>query len=231
MVGEKDYKKICDGDLYSVLKLASRSDLDDLVQYILKASTENLTENKSYKKYNPHHEHYYRAIGDEIRSFGGNSFANLFRGEGPPYQEIVEDVAKNIGANIGGGVVETETNILKKVFEDFWEELSLEDRKKFVDKIKENEGGSISATLPATAIMAQIGLRVLAVNVTSIVGAQLLGRSLGLLLGPVGWVATGVWTAIDLAGPAFRVTKPCVIQIAKIRQELIFAGLNTQVKK
>lgn len=44
---------------------------------------------------------------------------------------------------------------------------------------------------------------------------------IAVFLGPVGWVLTGVWTAIDLAGPAFRVTVPCVLHIAMLRQRMI----------
>ena len=33
-------------------------------------------------------------------------------------------------------------------------------------------------------------------------------------------VLTGLWTAIDIAGPAYRVTIPCVIQIAFLRAKM-----------
>ena len=46
-----------------------------------------------------------------------------------------------------------------------------------------------------------------------------LTRLLGILVGPVGWAITGAWTAIDLASPAYRVTVPCVVQVAAIRHE------------
>ena len=42
---------------------------------------------------------------------------------------------------------------------------------------------------------------------------------MSLLTGPVGWVITGAWTLIDIAGPAFRVTLPAVIQIAVLRKK------------
>ena len=43
------------------------------------------------------------------------------------------------------------------------------------------------------------------------------GRAVAALAGPVGWVIAGVWTAVDLAGPAYRVTIPCVLHIAMLR--------------
>jgi Zn finger protein HypA/HybF involved in hydrogenase expression len=49
-------------------------------------------------------------------------------------------------------------------------------------------------------------------------------RLLGILAGPIGWAVTAIWTAIDIAGPAFRVTIPATIYIAALRQ----AELNKQ---
>ncbi|WP_338420424.1 hypothetical protein, partial [Aeromonas veronii] len=40
------------------------------------------------------------------------------------------------------------------------------------------------------------------------------------LTGPIGWVISGVWAAVDLAGPAYKVTIPCVIHVAMLRKKL-----------
>ena len=47
-----------------------------------------------------------------------------------------------------------------------------------------------------------------------------LTRWMAIFAGPVGWWFTGLWTAYDLAGPAYRVTIPAVIQIAYMRTKL-----------
>ncbi|WQU81156.1 hypothetical protein KVD08_07635 [Helicobacter pylori] len=44
-----------------------------------------------------------------------------------------------------------------------------------------------------------------------------LTRGLSILTGSVGWIITGVWTAIDIAGPAYRVTIPACIVVATLR--------------
>lgn len=44
-----------------------------------------------------------------------------------------------------------------------------------------------------------------------------IGRVLGVLTGPVGLALTGLYTAYDISNPAFRITLPCVVQIAWIR--------------
>ncbi len=47
-----------------------------------------------------------------------------------------------------------------------------------------------------------------------------LTRGLSILAGPIGWIITGVWTAIDIAGPAYRVTIPACILVATLRLKL-----------
>ena len=42
-------------------------------------------------------------------------------------------------------------------------------------------------------------------------------RAFAVLTGPIGWILTGIWTAFDIAGPAYRVTVPCTIIIAYLR--------------
>lgn len=77
----------------------------------------------------------------------------------------------------------------------------------------------------------------IAIIVANIVAKTILGRGLSLglnrvltkglsvLAGPIGWIIIAIWTAIDLAGPAFRVTIPCVLQVTMIRlaqQQVIY---------
>lgn len=50
-------------------------------------------------------------------------------------------------------------------------------------------------------------------------GFGLLSRGLGIMMGPVGWIVLSGWTAWDIAGPAYRVTVPAVIQVAFLRMK------------
>lgn len=47
-----------------------------------------------------------------------------------------------------------------------------------------------------------------------------LTRMASIMMGPVGWVLAALWTIVDIAGPAYRVTVPAVIQIAYIRESV-----------
>ena len=49
----------------------------------------------------------------------------------------------------------------------------------------------------------------------------LLMRGIGVLMGPVGWIASGAWLVNDLAGPAYRCTVPSIIHVALLRQMLL----------
>ncbi|PVX82416.1 hypothetical protein C7402_109270 [Paraburkholderia unamae] len=46
-------------------------------------------------------------------------------------------------------------------------------------------------------------------------------RYLSVAIGPVGWVISTLWTVAGLASPAYRVTLPCVVQIAYMRQKAL----------
>ena len=45
-----------------------------------------------------------------------------------------------------------------------------------------------------------------------------LARTMSMLTGPIGWSITAVWTLFDIAGTAYRVTIPAVIEVAYLRK-------------
>lgn len=239
-ISDQDFLNISRGDLYSLLRSSSDEDLGFLVDYILRASTETLSRKPEYESHHPRHACYAGLIGDEIRAFGGNTFANSFRGEGPPYEEIVVDICRRMKVKPTEDVVENEKALLTKTFADAWEKLSTEEREAFLQEAG-CKTGSLSAATPITVILGQLGTKFgasLAYRMGHVAAdaaaKQLLGRGLaaaanvtltrtaGTLIGPIGWVLTGVWTAIELAGPAYRVTVPCVLHIAYLRQKVLF---------
>jgi len=42
-------------------------------------------------------------------------------------------------------------------------------------------------------------------------------------------VITGLWTAFDIVGPAYRVTIPTVIQVAVVRQKYLYDDQEKEV--
>ena len=109
-------------------------------------------------------------------------------------------------------------------------------RKDLLDAIGADHKGGIPAALPIMAIQAAIRLGgfaayQLALIVANAVARQVLGhglrlaanaglaRVMGVLAGPIGLAITILWTILDIAGPAYRVTIPCVLQVAYMRQK------------
>ncbi|WP_339535514.1 ubiquinol-cytochrome C chaperone family protein [Pseudomonas hunanensis] len=179
-------------------------------------------------------------IAKEIRLFGGNSILNLFRKDGVPYQEIVEDVAKHLKVNFGKDPINViEQEILGKILTRAFEQMSDEERKVILDELGVT---NYSTTGPAAAIAAicaakaggfatfkiativanAIAKAILGKGLTFVVNGQLM-RTISVAIGPIGWAITALWTAADLASPAYRVTVPCVVQLAYMRQKAMMA--------
>lgn len=233
-----------DSDL-SFLRQASNEDLDPLVGYILNAEiSESLSDSDEYKSYHPDHRQYVDLIDREIRDFGGNTFANAFRSLFDmghiSYEEVVHDVADKMDVKYEkhNSVEAIEDAILFAVLAKAWPKMTEEERKEFysVANLKVDVPGHIPSSVPAIALQAAIRMGgfasyQLAVIVANAVAKFVLGRglsfaatatltrSIAVFAGPIGWAITGLWTAIDLAGPAYRVTIPCVIQIAMLRHK------------
>ncbi len=178
------------------------------------------------------------------RKMGGHELMNLCRkGDGIPYDELVYDVGKKMKVPDISKVNTTEGNealILKKALSDAFDKMTPEERAKFIAAVGlENRNLPVGAAgaVVVQMLMAQLGaggLCYIALLLTEMLSVALLGRvaaigalmvvdgavanAAGVLLGPIGWFATGAWLANDLAGPAYRKTVPFVIHFAALRQ-------------
>lgn len=230
---------VFDKDINPVLEIASNEDLEILVEYLKEKLSESLTDHESYKLHSPSHSEYADLIAKEVRDMGGNSFANVFRGgEGPAYHEMVCDVASKIKApfNKEKSIEDIENVILETILTKALDQMSDEDKQSLMDEMggKGNlsKGGIATSAFVAifrsggfysyqlTLIVAnQIAKLVLGRGLMLATNATLM-RTASVLTGPIGWAITGLWTAVDLAGPAYKVTIPCVIHIAMLRKKL-----------
>ncbi|WP_017454477.1 YaaW family protein [Herbaspirillum rubrisubalbicans] len=188
-------------------------------------------------------------IAKEIRTFGGNTLVNLFRGGGIEYSELVRDVADHlkVSYNKNGSALTIELAILQKLFSDALEKMPAEERKQVLDELNVGElaglgpaaigiaiaGGKLAgfATFKMALIVANAIARAVLGKGLSLAANAALTRTMGFMLGPVGWVLTGLWTVADLASPAYRVTVPCVVQVAYIRQKYLSKTTTTTCKK
>lgn len=199
--------------------------------------TEGLSGSETFKRYYPSN---IRAmlpeLVDEFRLFGGNTFANLFRGNGPKYTEILRDVAKRnkVSFRKRNSEEQIEQYLLQKLFDESLNNASDEELRKMMKELGYPTTNFTRQAAIATLMTAWkaggFQSYILLVSVVNAVMKFLIGRGLSLaanaaltrmasiMMGPIGWVFTGFWTLIDIAGPAYRITVPATIQIAYIRQ-------------
>ena len=181
-------------------------------------------------------------IAAEIQCFGANTFATLLRGgEGILYKEVLTDVCDKLKVNYNNSssVEKIETHLLMKILEDSIEKLSpseLQDLarnlglKNFSGITPEALVGIFQAVFRAggfksyqlTLIIVNYIMKAILGRGLSLAGNAALTRTMSVLAGPIGWTITGLWTAIDIAGPAYRVTIPAVIHVAVLRQKYLY---------
>ena len=241
-----------DSDLEFLGQMKSE-DLNDLVFCLTHDKdgdarlTEELTMNERYKQYYPDHHQYWKDIAAEIQCFGANSFVTIFRGgKGVLYREVLTDVCDKLKVNYNknSAVDKIENNMLMKIIADALEKMSSEELRKLAESVglKNTDGitaealtGVFQAAFVAggfmsyqiTLIVVNAVLKLLIGRGLSIAGNAALTRAMAVFTGPIGWILTGIWTAIDIAGPAYRVTIPAVIQIAALRKKHLMGEAAT----
>lgn len=239
------YRK--DADL-EILASASDEDLLILVDYLIKDRdgsprlTEELTLTEVYKKYSDRPSMYWQEIAGELQHFGGNGIANLVRnifgnGEGVLYREILCDVCDKMKVNYNSkaSIEIIEMNLLQKILIDAIDKMNSEELKKIIDeldlKTTDFTKEALIAALQAGILKGGFFAYQIAVIVANAVAKAILGRGLsltanatitrvmGAFAGPIGIALTILWTLVDIAGPAYRVTIPAVVQVAYIRMK------------
>ena len=214
-----------------------------------KRLTEELTLSDSYKKHYPYHSLYWEEIAAEIQCFGGNTFANMFRGgKGVLYKEVLCDVCDKMKVNYNKNspVERIENGLISKVLEDSLEKMSPDEIRRLATElgIKNTQNitkqvllGSFQTIFRAggfksyqlTVIVVNAVLKALIGRGLSFAGNAAATRVFAVLSGPIGWVITGLWTAFDIAGAAYRVTIPAVIQVAALRQKILYANTADEI--
>lgn len=178
-------------------------------------------------------------VAAELQRFGGNTFLNAFRhGRGPSYESIVLDVCKKMKVKDVGEhdtAEEMEQKLLLTLTEKMVEKLSAEEIEKLMRELKieghsYTKQGLMAALLVARTVNKRFFLFIMS-SISFYVTELLVGRGVmaaawgvlsrgtQMLLGPVGWLVCGAWTAWDIAGPAYRVTVPAVVQVAYMRMK------------
>lgn len=242
-----------DNDIEFLGELKSE-DLNDLVYCLTHDKdgtnrlTEELTNNPKYKQHHPNHNMYWTAIAGEIQCFGANSVATLFRGgEGVSYREVLTDVCDRLKVNYSkeATIESIEENLLMKIVTDAINKMTDAEVRELAESVgftkisssKEFLLGAFQAVFKAggfksyqlTAIIVNAVLKALIGRGLSFAATGTMMRALSVMTGPIGWTITGVWTILDIASPAYRITIPAVIQVAFLRKKHLYGELAQQV--
>ena len=96
--------------------------------------TESITNSDDYKKYGTKYSKYWKVIAGELQEFGGNSFANLFRGNGVKYDEVLSDILDKIKVsyNKSSHIINKEDALIEKIFSDMLEDMPKEKKMELV---------------------------------------------------------------------------------------------------
>lgn len=213
--------------------------------------TENLTYSEKYKKHYPDHKMYWEEIAEELQLFGGNTFMNLIKGnKGVLYREILCDVCDRLKVNYNkkSAVTLIEQHLLMKILSDALEKMSPEEIKQLADELGINSQKMISSPQGLLGVFLAIYKAggVQSYKLTLMISNLILsafGKKLppvmfnaGFvampkpLIGPIGLIS-GILLAIDIAGAAYRVTIPAVIQVAYLRSLFVNRDEINQFKK
>ncbi|WP_279205053.1 hypothetical protein [Obesumbacterium proteus] len=217
----------CDEALVTLLLNADKGDIDLLIDYVTNTGKFGFSMSDSVKAVlldaklqDVPDDETLRLLVRELQHFGGNTFVNLFRRNGVSYSEIIDDVASHLKIKVpaAASVEEKEALIIDCVFSSSWQKMSDDERSQILRDM--NISVSVSLDIPVwqkAALVANGLAQTTAGKVLPLIAGLGIGRVLGILTGPVGLAITGLYTAYDISTPAFRVTLPCVVQIAWIR--------------
>lgn len=198
--------------------------------------SEQLTNTDAYLRYYPDRlPMMWQEIANELQRFGGNTLVNVVRKGGVYYREILNDVCRKLEVYYTGyeDTAELEKRLLEKVCMEAVKHMSEEELRGLAQELELPEknprkymlvlalqmvirrGGALFTRM--ALYVGQVVSHMLLNRGVLMLGGNVLNKAFGIFGGPVGWAITLGWAACDLAAPAYRVTIPCVIQVACMR--------------
>ena len=239
-----------DSDL-EFLQYCDNQTLKDLTDIITKDKdgvhrlTEGLSLKNGYKQYYPHNlKVIWQDIAEELQLFGGNTIANMFRGNGVLYKEILIDVAKKLKVDFdkNDDTKLIEDYVLQKITMDGINKMNIDELKTFAIDMDIAFDPSIGSKQALEKIIffsiKNSGFQAykMSVFIANTIARKIIGRGISLAgnrmitkglsriigtsLGPIGWALTAVWTLSDIASPAYRVTMRAIPFIIYMRKSL-----------
>lgn len=183
-------------------------------------------------------------IVNEFQMYGGNTVANIFRGYGVPYRDILEGACKVMKVDFDEDetIELIEEALLNNCMDNSIKNMNAEQLKTLAEMMNiATDGHTKEAMIAALQIAVHGGdftSYINAVMVANAVCKSLLGKGLGIsgnsiltkymsiFEGPVGQALS----VIDTVAPAYRITIPCCVQIAymRIKSQISLVGGNNE---
>ena len=244
---------IYDEDLEFLAK-CSNDELEGLFEILAfdpkngrKRLTTSLLKTEEYQTYKTDYKKYWKTIASELQLYGGNTFANIVRGnKGVTYRQIIEHVARKLKLPLIGFIPtpELENAICEKLMLDLFSKMSEKDAEKFLSQLAiEDENlkkiitsynevpwGKISvtvirqlfkaggvATYRVTLLFANLIWKELFGRGLTFVANNTIAKILGGFLSGPVAIALNAWIIADLTGPALRVLIPSIVLISALR--------------
>lgn len=152
-----------------------------------------------------------KMLDAEIRAFGGNTIANMIRSGSVSYLKLASDVAKKLGGKptASHDLFDIEEMVMRLAIKKYKGEKTFSDHAAMLGQVGQvvkllvgaaGTLGGVAAKRGAAALAGALGSRIVTVGAPPVV------------------VALAGISIVQAASPAFRITVPAVLQIAKIRR-------------
>ncbi|QRO14239.1 DUF3944 domain-containing protein [Moraxella osloensis] len=164
-------------------------------------------------------KHIWQSVAAELQLFGGDTVVNTFRGKGVPYNEIVRDVGKRVGADFSNTAttIEIEDKVLRTLFNKV---TTLNDLDLINKTLKEKGYLGFSSLLESPFSTIKQGLGFGTGGATAGIAALNVAKNF-LKANPFTTLVTAPLTVKDISAPAYRVTIPSVCLVAMLRTKYL----------
>lgn len=222
------------GELLPVLQRASHEQLAEIVDALAESWTARVKQDARYKQAAKDLTQIPDVIAEHVRRAGGHAFANLWRGSGPAYPQVLRSLCRKMKVTVpkDSDVVTLEQHLLTEIMERVLRTMSSEDQerlKRDAEEMLRQIGARFAETPDSKAWMAAAAAA--ALLPLAAIGPALAGGFAGSAsrfraANPAALIAMGailaVVAVIGALGPSYHGLSQAVFKIAALRLTLIW---------
>lgn len=195
--------------------------------------SEELSKTRTYKEFYPNAMNKVcKEIIYEFQRFGGDSIANVFRGHGLLYREILKDVCdrNKVNYNKNSSTERIEMCFVQRVLDDALDKMDDAELKEVardlqIDATKYNNANALKDAIVMVGLSPSFVGKIIAICTKAIVprvgvalGGLAIGQALAKLVPIINIISWGLLLK-EATGPAYRVTMPGVMMIIYMRRK------------